>query len=296
MFKFRAKTNTFHQWTSGNAHYEKDRNVTLDNISYPLISVIVAVLNGAKTIQQCINSISGQSYEKIEIIIIDGDSSDGTVDILKKNTDHLSYWESKKDRGIAHAWNKALDIAKGDWSLFLGSDDWLDNEQTIETFVPCLKRYNDDDLVFGKVTHGKAGVVYGGPWLPKRFLRRMTIPHQACFHGRKLFDRVNRFDENYKIGMDYELLLRAGPLRVHFCPIMVTQMGGYGLSSALHSVTLAEFRRAQIRHKVAPRLFIEAWHVYRCTRRMLRVRSRFTRICNYFITHKKKETNKGFKL
>ena len=248
--------------------------MTFDKNSFPLISIIIAVLNGARTIQHCIDSINAQSYRQIEIIIMDGNSSDGTVDIFKKNASQLAYWESNKDRGIAHAWNKALDIAKGDWILFLGADDWLDNEQAIERFVPYLNRYQDDDLVYGQITLGndKGGLVLGEPWLPKKFLRRMTIPHQACFHERKLFDRAGRFDETYKIAMDYELLLRAWPLRAHYCPIMVTQMGGYGLSSTLISVALAEFRRAQIRYKVASRFFIEAWHIYCHTRNLLRVK------------------------
>ena len=248
--------------------------MTIDKNACPLVSIIIAVLNGARTIQQCINSINAQSYRRIEIIVMDGKSSDGTVDILEKNAAHLAYWESNKDRGIAHAWNKALDIAKGDWILFLGADDWLDNEQAIENFIPYLNRYRDDDLVYGKITLGndKGGLVLGAPWLPKKFLRRMTIPHQACFHGRKLFERAGRFDETYKIAMDYELLLRAWPLRVHHCPIMVTQMGGNGLSSTLINVALAEFRRAQIRHKVASRCFIETWHIYCRTRHMFRVK------------------------
>ena len=248
--------------------------MTFDNNSFPLITIIIAVLNGARTIQQCIDSLNAQSYRRIEIIVMDGSSSDGTVDIIKKNAGQLAYWESNKDRGIAHAWNKALTIARGDWILFLGVDDWLDNEQVIENFIPYLNRYRDDDIVFGKITleNDEGGLVLGGPWLPRKFLRRMTIPHQACFHGRKLFDRADRFDENYKIAMDYELLLRAWPLRVHYCPLMATQMGGHGLSSTLISVALAEFRLAQIRHKVASRFFIEAWHIYCRTRHMLRAK------------------------
>lgn len=75
----------------------------------PLISVIVAVYNGEKTLQHCIDSVSNQAYPHKELIIIDGGSTDGTVDILRADNDKIAYWESEPDKGIYHAWNKALD-------------------------------------------------------------------------------------------------------------------------------------------------------------------------------------------
>ncbi len=81
----------------------------------PLISVIMAVYNGADSVRRCIDSVSAQTYQNRELIIIDGGSQDGTTDILKKNNDKITYWESKKDRGIYHAWNKALKHARGEW-------------------------------------------------------------------------------------------------------------------------------------------------------------------------------------
>jgi glycosyltransferase involved in cell wall biosynthesis len=90
-----------------------------------MISVIVAVFNGAKTLQQCIDSVAGQTYPHKELIVIDGGSIDGTREILEGDATKLAYWVSEPDRGIYHAWNKALARARGDWICFLGADDYL---------------------------------------------------------------------------------------------------------------------------------------------------------------------------
>jgi glycosyltransferase involved in cell wall biosynthesis len=84
------------------------------NESQPLLTVIVAAFNGAKTLQQCIDSVVQQTYGNKERIIIDGGSRDGTVDLLKKNDCAISYWVSESDNGIYHAWNKGLSRAKGE--------------------------------------------------------------------------------------------------------------------------------------------------------------------------------------
>src|SRR3990172_6849742 len=91
----------------------------------PLISIIVAVYNGKATLQQCIDSVAQQTYPNKELVIIDGGSNDGTVELLEKNRSKFSYWISEPDRGIYNAWNKGLVQAHGEWVCFLGADDYL---------------------------------------------------------------------------------------------------------------------------------------------------------------------------
>ncbi len=91
----------------------------------PFISIIIAVLNAEKTLRQSIGSISKQTYSNWELIVIDGGSTDGTINILNNNSKSIAYWESKPDKGIYHPWNKALSHANGDWIYFLGDDDFL---------------------------------------------------------------------------------------------------------------------------------------------------------------------------
>src|SRR5690348_14220883 len=91
----------------------------------PRVSLIIAVYNGASTIVKCLNSVAAQTYGSRELIVIDGGSTDGTVDILRCNADQLSYWISEPDTGVYNAWNKGLARARGEWIAFLGADDYL---------------------------------------------------------------------------------------------------------------------------------------------------------------------------
>lgn len=182
----------------------------------PLITIIVAVFNMASTLQRCIDSIVNQTYPHKELIIIDGGSTDGTVDILKSNNNNITYWESKPDRGIYHAWNKALDHAKGNWLYFLGADDYCWSADAIKQIVPHLSEaYPLHRVVYGQVAlvTTKEEVLYllgDLPWkkVRRRFLEEMCIPHPGVFHHKNLFECYGRFNEAFRIAGDFELLLR----------------------------------------------------------------------------------------
>ena len=107
--------------------------------SQPLITIIIAVFNGAKTLQQCIDSVAQQSYSNKQLIIIDGGSSDGTVDLLQANDQSISYWVSEPDKGIYSAWNKGLLKAEGEWICFLGADDYFLGVQALEMMSTHLE-------------------------------------------------------------------------------------------------------------------------------------------------------------
>lgn len=96
------------------------------------ISIITVSYNAAKTIEQTIQSVVNQTYDNIEYIIIDGGSTDGTVDIIKKYEDKIAYWVSEPDKGIYDAMNKGILKASGEYIYFLGADDWLYNESVME--------------------------------------------------------------------------------------------------------------------------------------------------------------------
>jgi glycosyltransferase involved in cell wall biosynthesis len=105
----------------------------------PKITVIVAVFNGSATLRRCLKSICSQSYSNQELIVMDGGSSDDSVKIIQQNSHRIAYWESKPDRGIYHAWNKALSHATGEWICFLGSDDYFWQDDVLEKMVPALR-------------------------------------------------------------------------------------------------------------------------------------------------------------
>lgn len=220
------------------------------NSTLPMISIIVAVFNGAAVLQRCIDSVTNQYYPYKELIIIDGGSTDGTVDILKANNERITYWESAPDRGISHAWNKALRNAKGDWVIFLGADDVLFNDGTLTLVSNYLVENKNVDIVFGQIltvdADGKVRNTLGKTWNWTVFRRHMTIPHQGAFHSRKLFETIGLYNESYRIAADYELLLRKNRnLKAVFIDCIITKMQIGGLSQTAATSALRELMRSQ---------------------------------------------------
>ena len=120
------------------------------------ISIVTVSYDVAGTIEQTISSVVNQTYENIEYIIIDGGSTDGTVDIIRKYEDKIAYWVSETDRGIYDAMNKGIDVATGDYIYFLGADDILFNLPIIS----ISNAWHDNiDILLGKVKFSN-GYVY----------------------------------------------------------------------------------------------------------------------------------------
>lgn len=231
--------------------------------SEPLISIIVAVYNRATSLQRCIDSVASQTYANKELIIIDGGSTDGTVDILKANAPKITYWESERDRGIYHAFNKALTQAKGEWIYFLGSDDYLWDAQTLNTIVDELKNIKNENV---KVVYGKVAIVsqtgdvlqvINQPWqqVKKLFLQGCYICHQGVFQHQSLFAQ-HGFDESFPISGDYELLLRelksprSQPIFLSDITVAAMQTGGYSTSPQHRIKILQEYARARRKNRV----------------------------------------------
>ena len=116
----------------------------------PLVSVITVVLNNKKFLQQSINSVLKQSYKNYEHIIIDGKSTDGTLDILKKNNPKIDCWISEKDRGIYDAMNKGMKLSRGSLIVILNSDD-IFFKDALKIATSYFNRYKDIDFLFGSV-------------------------------------------------------------------------------------------------------------------------------------------------
>lgn len=237
----------------------------------PPISVIVATFNAVATLDRCIKSVAGQTYRNKELIVIDGGSKDGTVEILKANADKVAYWISEPDRGIYHAWNKAFGQAHGDWICFLGADDYLWDEHVLHQMAPHLSRvFPDTRVVYGQVALvNESGVElnrFGKPWPEIRhsFMAGEALNiHQATFHHRSLFEVRGTFDESFRIAGDYDLLLRE--LRdgqAVFVPCLVTAMqhGGVSSNPASKMTTIREIMKAMRSNGIKPPMSVYwAW-------------------------------------
>jgi len=178
------------------------------------VSVITAVFNGAKTIQDCIKSVSGQIYPNIEHIIIDGGSTDGTLEVIKRYTEKRVNIVSEPDNGIYDALNKGIRQASGEVIGLLYSDDFYAHDRVIEKVADIFMKYNIDscygDLQYvdknnpdkvirywksSQYRHGK--FKYG--WMP---------PHSTFFVKKEIYNKYGYFNTNFKIAADYELMLR----------------------------------------------------------------------------------------
>lgn len=170
----------------------------------PIVTIITVSYNAVLTIENTILSVVNQTYSNIEYIIIDGGSTDGTIDIIKKYEDRISYWISESDRGIYDAMNKGIKMAHGDWVNFMNCGDAFYSKMIIETVVGYIKK-NKCDVVYGDVM-----LNINGRMKLKKSSELKSIEcflpfcHQSSFVKTSLL-RKNMFDLSYKIAADYAL-------------------------------------------------------------------------------------------
>lgn len=171
----------------------------------PLITVVTVTYNAENYLEETIESIINQTYKNIEYIIIDGASSDKTVNIIKKYEKHISYWVSEVDNGIYDAMNKAIDVANGEWINFMNAGDSFADKNIIEKVIE--NSYNAD-VICGNlyyVTNYKKEYIKV-PGLKKAY-ECMFCNHQAMFVKTSLMKKY-KFDTSFKIAGDYDLTLK----------------------------------------------------------------------------------------
>ena len=202
------------------------------------ISIITVVQNGAKTIEQTIQSVIGQSYPEIEYIIIDGGSDDGTKDIIRKYEDHLSYWVSEQDGGIYDAMNKALSHVSGDVVNFLNASDEYFDHDVIANISRHFADEPDTDVLIGReLIEGKACRSYLDGNCRSVYFDTF-FPHQATFSKAKLYKDHGLFDQGCKICADYDWILGAFSkgYKLRWCDDVVAVYDPDGISSTPESI------------------------------------------------------------
>ncbi|MDF1884415.1 glycosyltransferase [Sulfurimonas sp. SAG-AH-194-C21] len=178
------------------------------------ISVITAVYNNQNTIEDALNSVLSQTHDDVEYIVIDGNSSDDTLNIIKKYEDKIDVLVSEPDSGIYDALNKGIDKASGDIVCFLHSDDIYANEHVLTKVNALLENSHADsvygDLVYVKKTNIDKVVRFwkSGEFSEKKLKRGWMPPHPTFFVKREIYTRYGGFDTSFTIAADYDTVLR----------------------------------------------------------------------------------------
>ena len=216
------------------------------------ISIITVSFNSVNTIEKTIQSVLRQNYNEKEYILIDGASTDGTVEIIKKYENQIDYWESKPDAGIFDAMNKGIDKCTGEIIAFMNSDDFYFDNDVLSKVVESYKE-GEFDILCGSVAliYDSEVVAIRKPRTDsKRIWLENIYVHQAMFCKKKLFDKYGNFAVAYKLGGDYEWNLRMHCMGVEF-EITDEVYAYYSLAglSSTNSVRLAEeFKEIAMSH------------------------------------------------
>lgn len=178
------------------------------------VSIITVTLNSEKYLSDCIDSVKGQNYKNIEHIVIDGKSTDRTVDIIKKNSRHISYWISETDRGMYDAINKGIQMATGDIIGILNSDDMFASADSVKSIVDCFET-TCTDSVYGNLIYvdprntGKVIRYWKGVSFKRSRFRYGWMPaHPTFYIRREMVEKYGLYENHYYTAADYEFMTR----------------------------------------------------------------------------------------
>lgn len=204
-----------------------------DRDDLPLVTVIIVVKNNAGSLGEAIESVIRQTYRNVELLVIDGGSNDGTLELIKQYNDKIDLWISGNDTGIYDAMNKGVLLAQGRYIHFLNSDDHYTHQRSIEMmmdqFMKTRARWIHANILMLDTQNGNGWIRYSN--VSKYYYLFKGIPQQAFFFEKKLFDEFGLFDLEYRIVADLDFLLRIMlkhhiPGRYFNMPVVVFNTGG----------------------------------------------------------------------
>lgn len=205
-----------------------------------VVSIITVVFNNKKYIEDCLVSVQSQTYKAIEHIVIDGGSTDGTLEILEKHKSKIFKLIIERDAGMYDALNKGFKLASGQIIGLLHSDDVFNNNSVIESIANEFSKGNIDglygNLIYVSQTNPQKIQRY---WESKEFNPKMIAqgwmpPHPTLFLQKKVIEKTGYFDLNFKIAADYDYMLRVlqtQGIRLKYLPIVITKMRTGGKSN-----------------------------------------------------------------
>jgi glycosyltransferase involved in cell wall biosynthesis len=209
-----------------------------------VVSIITVSYNSADTIRDTMESVAAQTYPHLEYIVVDGASTDGTVDIIRDYADQgiIDHWISESDDGIADAFNKGIAMASGEYIQILNSDDWLHHNQ-VEIAANYLYQNKDVGFVYGdlhRYDQSGSNIIRKMPGKPDEIghnvPRLKYMPHPSFVVRETVYDQVGLFDTKYGICMDLEWVMRAKQMgiRADYIPSLKSVMRDGGVSNRYH--------------------------------------------------------------
>ena len=231
------------------------------------LSIITINRNNAAGLRKTIESVMQQTVSDIEYIVIDGNSNDGSVDVIRQYEKSITYWVSEPDRGIYHAMNKGIRQATGTYCQFLNSGDYLltpnVTEQMLHDMPPCSILYgNKIREINGRQVVQRS---YAGRPITLLDLYRSTIFHATAYIKRSLFDRYGLYDESLKIVSDWKFYLIAVGLHnepVAYRDLDMVWFDTGGISSTQHELDARE--REQVLQEVLPAPILADYREFAC--------------------------------
>lgn len=184
-----------------------------NNLSAPFFTIITVVKNGGKSLQKAIDSLKDQTFKDFEYLILDGESTDNTLEIVRRNSLNVDYSVSKRDNGLYYALNQGIDLARGKFIGILHSDDIYEKDALLKIY----NMINTDDeasIIYGaiKFSRNQNDIFY----INDNEIYNRMIYHPSCFVKKNLYLRIGAFNTRYKIAADYEFMLRSKTMGVKF--------------------------------------------------------------------------------
>ena len=212
----------------------------------PFFTIITVVRNGSETLQRCINSIKSQSFKEIEYLVIDGASSDGTLEIVRENADAISFAISEEDQGLYFAMNKGLQLARGEYVGILNADD-IYFPNTLELVRNVILKDSNSDVIYGAMSYfnqpNKTHFIHSDE------LSKRMIFHPTCFVSNKTYKRIGDFNTEYRVAADYEFIMRCYKANAKFVGIdsVLASFSDGGTSARLRLLSILETSEIQAR-------------------------------------------------
>ncbi len=225
------------------------------------LSVITINRNNANGLDKTIQSVINQSYEDFEYIVIDGNSTDHSINIIKKYNSNINYWVSETDKGIYNAMNKGIAKANGNYVLFLNSGDYLVNNDVLKS---VFEKQQTADIIYGnmQIDWGN-GKITSGKMPDKITFKQMyidTLWHPVSFIKKTLFDKYGLYNETYKVVADYDFFFKViiiNNVTTYHINVDIAMYNLNGLSSLPENKALEQAERRKVIESYLPQSIID---------------------------------------